>query len=94
MDYIMLRDIEDDLRGSSSAGAAGFAAASADSVSSASAAGSGSSASAAGLGSSASSAGSPTPGFSYPTTLADLALWTSITPLSAKSIASGKTILL
>ena len=47
MDYIMLRAIEEDLRGS---------------------------------------------GFSYPATLADLALWTSITPLSAKSIAEGITI--
>lgn len=47
MDYIMLRAIEEDLRGE---------------------------------------------GFSYPATLADLALWTSITPLSAKSIAEGITI--
>lgn len=47
MDYIMLRAIEEDLRGE---------------------------------------------GFSYPATIADLALWTSITPLSAKSIAEGITI--
>lgn len=30
--------------------------------------------------------------FTYPATLADLALWTSITPLSAKSIAEGCTV--
>lgn len=47
MDYIMLRAIEEDLRGE---------------------------------------------GFSYPATLADLALWTSVTPLSAKSIAEGITV--
>ena len=33
-------------------------------------------------------------GFTYPATLADLALWTSITPLSAKSIAEGRTVIL
>ena len=33
-------------------------------------------------------------GFTYPATLADLVLWTSITPLSAKSIAEGRTVLL
>lgn len=58
MDYIMLRAIEEDLRGSGAAG---------QSV-------------------------SPAPAFTYPATLADLALWTSITPLSAKSIAEGITI--
>ena len=31
-------------------------------------------------------------GAAYPATLADLALWTSITPLSARSIASGETV--
>ncbi len=46
MDYIMLRAVEEDLRGRSV----------------------------------------------YPATLADLALWTSITPLSAKSIAEGITV--
>ena len=58
MDYIMLRAVEEDLRGSGAAG---------QSV-------------------------SPAPAFTYPATLADLALWTSITPLSAKSIAEGVTI--
>ena len=58
MDYIMLRAIEEDLRGSGAAG---------QSV-------------------------SPAPAFTYPATLADLALWTSITPLSAQSIAEGITI--
>ncbi len=58
MDYIMLRAIEEDLRGSGAAG----------------------------------QSGSPAPAFTYPATLADLALWTSITPLSAKSIAEGITI--
>lgn len=58
MDYIMLRAVEEDLRGSGAAG---------QSV-------------------------SPAPAFTYPATLADLALWTSITPLSAKSIAEGITI--
>ena len=58
MDYIMLRAIEENLRGSGAAG---------QSV-------------------------SPAPAFTYPATLADLALWTSITPLSAKSIAEGVTI--
>ena len=33
-------------------------------------------------------------GAAYPATLADLALWTSITPLSAKSIAEGRTVIL
>ena len=46
MDYIMLKAIEEDLRG----------------------------------------------GSAYPVSLGDLALWTSISPLSAKSIAEGKTI--
>ena len=58
MDYIMLKALEEDLRGSGAAG---------QSV-------------------------SPAPAFTYPATLADLALWTSITPLSAKSIAEGVTI--
>lgn len=58
MDYIMLRAVEEDLRGSGAPG---------QSV-------------------------SPAPAFTYPATLADLALWTSITPLSAKSIAEGITI--
>ena len=58
MDYIMLRAVEEDLRGSGAAG---------QSV-------------------------SPAPAFTYPATLADLALWTSITPLSAQSIAEGITI--
>ena len=58
MDYIMLRAVEEDLRGSGAAG---------QSV-------------------------SPAPAFTYPATLADLALWTSITPLSAKSIAEGCTV--
>ena len=58
MDYIMLRAVEEDLRGSGAAG----------------------------------QSGSPAPAFTYPATLADLALWTSITPLSAKSIAEGITI--
>lgn len=63
MDYIMLRAIEEDLRGSGAAGSSGSAA-----------------------------AGSAASGFTYPATLADLALWTSITPLSAKSIAEGITV--
>lgn len=58
MDYIMLRAIEEDLRGSGAAGRSD----------------------------------SPAPAFTYPATLADLALWTSITPLSAKSIAEGITV--
>ena len=58
MDYIMLRAVEEDLRGSGAAG----------------------------------QSGSPAPAFTYPATLADLALWTSVTPLSAKSIAEGITV--
>ena len=43
--------------------------------------------------SSAASAAQPaSAGFTYPATLADLALWTSITPLSARSISSGETV--
>lgn len=51
---------------------------------------SGSAFSAAGFASSAAASA----GFTYPATLADLALWTSITPLSAKSIAEGRTVIL
>ena len=88
MDWMMLKAIEEDLHASaaSSDASAPSAAASIGSIAP-SAAPERSAPSAA-----ASAAQPASAGFTYPATLADLALWTSITPLSARSIASGETV--
>ena len=90
MDWMMLKAIEEDLRASaaSSGASAPSAAASIGSIAP-SAAPERSASSAAASGAQPVSAG-----FTYPATLADLALWTSITPLSARSIAEGRTVIL
>ena len=96
MDWMMLKAIEEDLRAASAAGSGASAPSAAASIGSiapsAAPERSASSAGASAPSAAASGAQPSSAGFTFPATLADLALWTSITPLSARSIASGETV--
>ena len=97
MDWMMLKAIEEDLRASAASSGASAPSASASIGSIAPSAAPERSASSAGASASSAATSTAQPasaGFTYPATLADLALWTSITPLSARSIAEGRTVIL